>query len=46
LFFERWESAGLFCLFYVRWVGKIKQAKKALQRVGKKQVLGALGKNH
>jgi len=27
-------------------VGKIKQAKKALHRVGKKQVLGALGKNH
>jgi hypothetical protein len=35
---------GFFCLFYARGVGKIKQAKKALHRVGKKQVLGGVGK--
>ncbi len=51
LFFERWGSAGLFCLFYERWDWENKKGKKsAAQRWEKtsawwrwEKTTGALG---
>jgi len=39
LFLERWESAGFFCVFYVRWGWENKIGKKNFAQLGKNKCL-------